>query len=127
MFSADILKTPNQVANNCNSMIYRDDIPGNVETSYSLEADRELFRILHQKHPCWEYEHEARLIFETSGPNYNSIPPNCIMAIFCGCNISDKNKRKLRKFATEIGIPIHVLKPCSNKYGFTEDEVSKTI
>lgn len=120
-FSEKILTTKNQVADNDNYIIYCDDVPGRIDSSYGYEADRELHRILHQKHSCWQYEQEARLIFEHANLYY-TIPEGCIESIFCGCNISDGHRYMLKKFAQEIGIKFHSLK-ISNKYGFTEDKL----
>jgi len=116
-YSSDILNAENQVANRDNQIYYSDDVPGRVTESYGKNADKELHRILHQKPKCWEYEHEVRLVFEQSD-RYYKIPKGCIIGIFCGLNIDDKNKDLIRKTAIHLNVPFYSLGLESDKYRF---------
>lgn len=117
VFSSDILKTECQVANSDNFIYYSNDVPGRVNESYSKNADKELHRILHQKPKCWEYEHEARLVFEQSN-RYYKIPKGCIIGVYCGLKIDDNNKNLLRKTVIQLNVPFYSLGRESDQYRF---------
>lgn len=116
MFSESILHTEDQSCKPV-EIVYSDDIPGAVSVSYGSEAENEMSRILHQKHPIWKGEREVRLIFEKAD-SYHIIPENCIQAIFCGCKCSDAHKDILKDFASKLNIGFYILKASSEKYEF---------
>lgn len=82
---------------------------------YSPESNEELLRIIEHKSDIWERESEVRLCYPRCG-EYHKMEDGAIIAIFCGCNISDFNRALLYGIAHYKNWQFHELKPHAKEF-----------
>lgn len=98
-------------------------IIGDLKKGMIGYMQRETLRTFLRKTPCWEYEHEWRIIYENKnflkesidGMNLNVKKP---INIFMGTRISNEDKEFITKFCKERGIGLFQMKLDIERYDF---------
>lgn len=117
MFSNGILKSKEAGFVSIGAKYIQEQVEIGQTIPYSTESNEELLRIIEHKSDIWERESEIRLCYPRSG-EYHNIADGSIMAIFCGCNISEYNKALLYGIAHYKGWQFHALKPHTKEFRF---------
>lgn len=117
MFSENILKPKEKNFMAMNAKYIKEQVEIDKTIPYAKESDEELMRIIEHKSDIWEKESEVRLCFPRCG-EYHKIEEDAIIAIFCGCNISEYDRALLYGIAHYKGWRFHELKPHSKEFKF---------
>ncbi len=117
MFSENIVKSKNPDCVAMEAKYVKRPVEIAKTIAYSKESDEELLRIIEHKSNIWERESEVRLCYPRSG-EYHTIEEDSIMAIFCGCNISEYDKALLYGIAHYKGWQFHALRPHNKEFKF---------
>lgn len=117
MFSDKILKSDAQDFVKMEAKYIKEQVEIDQTIAYSPESNDELLRIIEHKSDIWERESEVRLCYPCSG-EYHKIEDSAIIAIFCGCNISDYNKALLYGIAHYKNWQFYELRPHNKEFKF---------
>jgi len=82
------------------------------------------------KHDSWEHEKEFRLVTDCKNQKNKNIYSFKEMdvkpiKVVCGLKCSDKNIKKLKKFASKFNIPIYKTKMSENDFSLVEIEIKQ--
>lgn len=117
MFSDKILKSDEKEFVMMEAKYIKDQVEIGQTIAYSTESDEELLRIIEHKSDIWTQESEVRLCYPRCS-EYHNINGEAILAIFCGCNISDYNRSLLFGIAHYKNWQFHELKPHNKEFKF---------
>ena len=117
MFSERVLKSDERDFVKMEAKYIKEQVEIDQTIAYSPESNDELLRIIEHKSDIWEKESEVRLCYPRSN-DYHKISEGSIMAIFCGCNISDYNKALLYGIAHYKGWSFYELRPHGKEFRF---------
>lgn len=117
MFSDKVLKSDAQDFVKMEAKYIKEQVEIDQTIPYSPESDDELLRIIEHKSDIWKRESEVRLCYPRSG-DYYKIEDSAIIAIFCGCNISDYNKALLYGIAHYKKWHFYELRPHNKEFKF---------
>lgn len=87
----------------------------------SAEATSQLMLGLLTKDKSWEYENEWRIILNNGDDPTAKMPP--ISCVYLGANISNKDKAKVIKIATECGVPVKQMVIDRGLYALHAEEI----